>query len=182
MRMNTRPEVHVSRADDRQEEGARRHGRRSLLRAAAAAMVGAAAAPVNLRATHDETTIVGTWSGALSAPFGEISHLISFHGDGVVIASATYLVKPTPFGDLLETTSHGVWRRTGHRRFEAVIRLFTQLAETGVRFGTDNARFALEIARDSRTLKGTFAIQGTDTAGIVLFEFSGDYLAQRIGF
>jgi hypothetical protein len=154
--------------------------RRRLLTSGAAAVMGAAALPTMLRAQQSDDTIEGTWSGTLVAPFAQISHLISFHGDGIVIASASYLVKPTPFGDLLQTTSHGMWQRTTRRTFEAVIRLFVQRADTGVRFGTDNARFSLELGRDRKTLAGTFVIQGTDTAGLLLFEFSGDYTAERI--
>ena len=39
--------------------------------------------------------------------------MISFHSGGVVIESRRYLIPGTPLGNLLESTGHGAWRRTG---------------------------------------------------------------------
>src|SRR5438270_1081311 len=88
--------------------------RRHLLTAGVAAGVVAGATPS--RAASDESQdIVGSWFGTVTAtnpPLGQFNDLISFHTGGVVTESRRYLVSPTPFGNLLETTGHGAWDRT----------------------------------------------------------------------
>jgi hypothetical protein len=158
--------------------------RRQLLAAAAAAA--AAAAPTALHAEHNEDHdgIVGSWFGTVTAtnpPLGTFEEMASFHADGIVIESRRYLIKGTPLGDLLETTGHGAWTRTGPRAFEAFFRFFLQNFDTGAPIGTDNIRLALRRSRNGASLAGTFVSQIKDTAGTVVFQVEGTYSATRIG-
>ena len=73
--------------------------------------------------------IVGSWFGTTTAtnpPLGSFNDLISFHVGGVLMESRRYLIPGTPFGNLLETTGHGVWKRTGKSNFEAFFRFLLQ--------------------------------------------------------
>jgi hypothetical protein len=146
--------------------------------AAAAAIV-----PSRAQAQSADHDVIGSWIGTVVAtnpPLGEFNDLISFHTDGVVTESRRYLVKPTPLGDLLETTGHGAWTRTGARSVEAFFRFMITDASTGQSLGTDNVRLAVALAKDGQSLAGTFVSQIKDTADNVVFQASGDYSATRI--
>jgi hypothetical protein len=117
---------------------------------------------------------------ATNPPLGEFNDAITFHGDGTVVESRRYLVKPTPLGDLLETTGHGAWERTRGQRFEAFFRFILQSADTGIVLGTDNVLLALRLDRDGDLLIGTFVSQIRDTSDTLLLEVGGEYSAVPI--
>jgi len=157
--------------------------RRQVITTAAIAAAAAAAAPGSARAADDDRGIEGSWFGTVIAtnpPVGRFNELISFHQGGIVTESRRYLVKPTPLGDLLETTGHGAWTPRGRRTFEAFFRFMLQNADTGATIGTDNVRLQLKLSRDGSTLTGTFVSQIKDTSDAVIFEVEGDYAAKPI--
>src|SRR5262245_36239556 len=167
--------------------------RRELLTAGLA--VGGVAAAVAADATaaqarddrddNDADDLVGSWFGTITAtnpPLGQFNDLISFHTGGVVTESRRYLVPGTPLGNLLETTGHGAWERTGGNGFRALFRFLLQDADTGVALGTDNVRLSLTLDQATGTLGGTFESQIKDTAGNVLLTVTGDYSATLIAF
>lgn len=157
--------------------------RRQLLTAAVVAAA-ATVTPATARAQEgSDKDIVGSWFGTVTAtnpPLGQFNDLITFHTGGVVTESRRYLVTPTPIGNLLETTAHGAWSRTGGDTFEAVFRFILQNADTGATIGTDNVRLSLTLDRAAGTLLGTFVSQIKDTADALLIEVAGDYSATRI--
>jgi hypothetical protein len=158
--------------------------RRQVLTTGALAAVAAAATSTTMRAAaHGGEGLEGSWFGTVSAinpPLGLFNDLITFHPGGLVIESRRYLVKPTPFGDLLETTGHGAWETTGRRQFEAFFRFLLQNAMSGQPIGTDNIRLSLTLDPETGTLTGTFVSQIKDTSDVVLLEVTGDYSATRI--
>jgi hypothetical protein len=126
---------------------------------------------------------VGSWFATVTAtnpPLGQFNDLISFHTGGVVTESRRYSIPGTPLGNLLETTGHGAWERTGGNTFEAFFRFLLQDADTGAVLGTDNIRLALTLDRAAGTLTGTFESQIKDTADNVLLTVTGDYSATPI--
>ena len=156
--------------------------RRHLLIAGVAASVVADATP-SLAASDESQDIVGSWFGTVTAtnpPLGQFNDLISFHTGGVVTESRRYLVSPTPFGNLLETTGHGAWGQTGTNTFEAFFRFLLQNASSGAPIGTDNIRLFLTLDTTAGTLTGTFQSQIKDTAGNLLLAVSGNYSAALI--
>jgi hypothetical protein len=157
--------------------------RRQLLAAAAAAAATAAPTALHAGEHEDNDGIVGSWFGTVTAtnpPVGQFNEMASFHADGIVTESRRYLIKPTPFGDLLETTGHGAWTPTGPRTFQAFFRFFIQNADTGTPIGTDNVRLSLRLSRNGASLTGTFVSQIKDPADVVIFQVEGDYSATRI--
>ena len=157
--------------------------RRQLLTAGvAAAVVVARATPARAQAGNDHD-LVGSWFGTVTAthpPLGPFNDLISFHTGGVVTESRRYFVPDTPLGNLLETTGHGAWERTGGHTFEAFFRFLLQDADTGAALGTDNVRLSLTLDQTTGTLTGTFESQIKNTANIVLLTVTGDYSATPI--
>ena len=136
--------------------------RRRLLMAAAALALGAAAPGVAM-AHEAENDIIGSWSGLIVAtnpPAGQGNNLMSVHPGGIIVESRRYFVTPTPWGNLFETTGHGVWKRTGRRAFDVFIRILLQHADTGLAFGVDDVRLSLRLSRGGDTLTGTFAAPG----------------------
>ena len=134
---------------------------------------------------NDETDrdIVGSWFGTTTAtnpPLGSFNDLISFHVGGVLMESRRYLIPATPFGDLLETTGHGVWKRTGKLNFEAFFRFLLQRSDTGAAIGTDNINLSLMMDRKTGALAGSFQSQVKDTGNNVLLTVIGDYSATPI--
>jgi hypothetical protein len=157
--------------------------RRTVLTTAVAAVSVSPAAAFAGGQDDEVRSIVGSWFGkvvATNPPLGEFNDLISFHGDGTVVESRRYLVKPTPLGDLLETTGHGAWTHTRGQRYAAFFRFILQSADTGIVFGTDNVRLALRLDRQSDRLVGTFVSQIRDTSDTLLLEVSGEYSAVPI--
>lgn len=156
--------------------------RRDLLAAAAAGLTVATPVTTFAARAHDEG-IVGSWFGTVTAtdpPVGQFNDLISFHREGIVTESRRYSVPGTPVGNLLETTGHGAWTRTGHGTYEAFFRFILQDADTGAPFGTDNVRLVLRVNDTTGTLAGTFVSQIKDTSDTVLMQVGGDYSATRI--
>ena len=157
--------------------------RRQVLKATALATL-ATAAPATLAAQEGgDQGLVGSWFGTVTAtnpPLGQFNDLISFHTGGVVTESRRYLVTPTPIGNLLETTGHGAWTRTGGDSFEAFFRFMLQDANSGAPIGTDNVRLFLTLNRGDRTLTGTFVSQIKDTSGAILIQVTGTYSATPI--
>lgn len=164
------------------DRGLRTLARRHLFMSAAAVAVGSAA-PAAAHAYAADEGIVGSWFGLIRAtnpPTGQGHNLFSFLEGGTLVESRRYFVTPTPFGNLLETTGHGAWRRTSRRRFEAVNRILIQNADSGVPFGIDDVRLSLRVGDDGKTLTGTWVAQIRDSSDVVLFELAGDYSATRI--
>lgn len=128
--------------------------------------------------------IVGSWLGTVTAtnlPLGSFNDLISFHVGGVVMKSRRYLIPGTPFGNLLETTGHGVWKRTGKSNFEAFFRFLIQSSDIGAdAIGTDNINLSLTLDRKTSVLAGSFQSQVKDTSDAVLLTVIGDYSATPI--
>jgi hypothetical protein len=156
--------------------------RRALLTGTVAGVVAAGASSGAVHADRDHD-LVGSWFGTVTAtspPLGQFTDLISFHQDGVVIESRRYFIPGTPLGNLLETTGHGAWSRTGGRTFEAFFRFLVQNADSGAPLGTDNVRLALALDRREGALKGTFTSQIRDVDDMVLLTVTGDYSATRI--
>jgi hypothetical protein len=154
--------------------------RKWLLSAAAAAAV---AGPDVVHADNNGDGIVGSWFGTVTAtepPLGSFNSLISFHTGEIVVESRRYLVKGTPFGDLLETTGHGAWKRSGNRQYDVFFRFLIQNHDTGEPIGTDNIRLQLRLSRDRDALDGTFQSQIRLTDDTVVFEAAGTYTASRI--
>ena len=156
--------------------------RRHLLTAGVAAVVAASATSASVQAGNDQD-LVGSWFGTVTAthpPLGQFTDLISFYTDGVVTESRRYFVPDTPLGNLLETTGHGAWKRTGGHTFEAFFRFLLQDTDTGAALGTDNVRLSLTLDQGAGTLTGTFKSQIKDTADTVLLTVTGDYAATPI--
>jgi hypothetical protein len=108
--------------------------------------------------------IVGSYLGTVTAtnpPLGQFNDLISFHDGGVVTESRRYLVKPTPLGNLLETSGHGAWEKTGGDTYEAFFRFFIQDADTGAPIGTDNVSLSLTLDKQAGTLSGRYLLRDT---------------------
>jgi hypothetical protein len=167
----------------RHPTGLQSRARRQLFMSAATAAIAVAAARATGEAHPDNRGIVGSWFGVITAtnpPAGQGNNLFSFSGDGTLVESRRYFVSPTPFGNLLETTGHGAWRRTGRHTFEAVNRILIQNADTSVPIGVDEVRLSLRLSDDDRTLSGTWVARIMDSSIVVLFELAGDYSAERI--
>jgi hypothetical protein len=171
-----------------QEMGLPGMERRRLLSSGVAAGMATAAATTS-RAYADNSQInndqdiVGSWFGTVSAtnpPLGSFNDLISFHVGGVVTESRRYLIPGTPLGDLLETTGHGAWKRTGKFGYEAFFRFFIQDASSGAAIGTDNINLSLILDRKTGALAGTFQSQVKNTSDAVLLTVIGDYSATPI--
>ncbi|MGH9627066.1 MAG: hypothetical protein ACRD7E_01695 [Bryobacteraceae bacterium] len=158
--------------------------RRQLLKSApVAACVTASPAVASGQRADENKDIVGSWFTTLAftnAPVGEVKALFSFHEGGVVTATARYLVKATPLGDLMETSGHGAWARAGHRMFRVVEQLFLQSVQSGAVIGTDELQMSLVTSQDRQTLSGTFALRGKDLSGGIMFEAAGTFSATRI--
>jgi hypothetical protein len=161
--------------------------RKQLLKTGAAAGAGALVATGPAHAASDQGA-VGSWFGTVTAtnpPLGQFTSLLSIHEGGVVNESRRYYVVPpveSGIPDLLETTGHGAWRRTGNRAYEIFFRFLLQQApeSTGAPIGTDNIRLQLTYDRDADTLAGTFVSQVKDNAGTMLIQVEGTYTATRI--
>jgi hypothetical protein len=156
------------------------HRRQLLVSAAAAA---AATTPAIAHADQDDHGVTGSWFATVTAtdpPLGQFTSLISFHEGGIVNESRRYLVKGTPLGDLLETTGHGAWKRSGRRGYEVFFRFLIQNHDTSAPIGTDNIRLSLRLSRDGEGLNGTFVSQIKDESGAVVFQAAGEYSATRI--
>jgi hypothetical protein len=157
--------------------------RRQILTAGVAAGVAATATSARANDDRDDDDLVGSWFGTVTAtnpPLGSFNDLISFHTGGVVIESRRYLVPGTPFGNLLETTGHGAWERTGRNTFKAFFRFLLQSGTDGAPIGTDNIRLALRLDRHADTLSGTFESQIKNLADTVIFTASGTFSATPI--
>lgn len=157
--------------------------RKALVAGAGAAAI-AAAAPVQARAASDPG-VVGSWFLTIEAtdpPLGSFNGLISFHVGGVVTEARRYYVKPTPLGDLLETSGHGAWKPMGGRTYEAFFRFFLQQAppSDGLPVGTDNVRLAFGLDGDGQKLTGPFESNVKDNAGTVLATIKGTVSGERI--
>ena len=162
--------------------------RKELLAAGAAAgaasLVGAEAAPAAVR--KSDQGAVGSWFGTVTAtnpPLGTFSSLLSILDGGVVTESRRYyVVPPPPFPELLETTGHGAWKRTGNRSYEIFFRFLLQQppVSAGAPIGTDNIRLFLAYDAATDTLAGTFVSQVRDNAGNLLIQVEGTYTAERI--
>jgi len=130
-----------------------------------------------------DMSVVGSWYGTITAtnpPLGQFNDLISFHTGGIVIESRRYFVPGTPFGNLLETTGHGAWERTGANSFAASFRFLVQDADAGTVIGTDNVSLSLTLDQGTGILTGTFESQIRDTAGNLLLTVTGTYSATPI--
>ena len=128
--------------------------------------------------------LVGSWKGAVTATsppgIAPFTSLITFTSDGTVIESRRLLVEPTPFGPLLETTSHGAWQRAASGQFDVHFVFMLQNATTGADVGTDNVHLSLTLDSTGSILSGTFESTIEDPSGNSLFTASGTFAASRI--
>jgi hypothetical protein len=161
--------------------------RKQLLKTGAAVGAGALVAAGPAQADDDNShSAVGSWFGTVTAtnpPLGSFNDVLSIHDAGVVTESRRYyVVPPPPFPNLLETTGHGAWKRTGKRSVEAFFRFLLQEPppSTGSPIGTDNIRLKVTLSPDGQKLSGTFASDVKDNAGNVLIHVEGTYEADRI--
>ena len=157
--------------------------RHRLLTACLVAAVAVAIAPSMPALGASDVSVVGSWFGTITAtnpPLGQFNDLISIHTGGIVIESRRYSVPGTPLGNLLETTGHGAWKRTGANTFVVFFRFLLQDANTGAALGTDNVALSLSLDQATGALTGTFESQIKDTAGNVLLIVTGDYSATPI--
>jgi hypothetical protein len=162
--------------------------RKQLLKTGAAVGAGAlvASGPAQADDGNGSNAAVGSWFGTVTAtnpPLGSFNDILSIHDAGVVTESRRYyVVPPPPFPNLLETTGHGAWKRTGKRSVEAFFRFLLQEPppSTGSPIGTDNIRLELTLDADGQKLTGTFVSQVKDNAGNVLIQVEGTYEADRI--
>lgn len=161
--------------------------RKQLLKTGAAAGAGALVATGPAHAMSDQGA-AGSWFGTVTAtnpPLGQFTSLLSIHEGGVVTESRRYYVVPpveSGFPNLLETSGHGAWERTGNRAYEIFFRFLLQQPppSAGAPIGTDNVRLNLAYDRDADTLGGTFVSQVRDNAGNLLIQVEGTYTATRI--
>jgi hypothetical protein len=129
---------------------------------------------------------VGSWFGTVTAtnpPLSSFASLLSILEGGVVAESRRYYVVPLPpFPELLETTGHGAWKRTGKRSYEIFFRFLLQQppVSAGAPIGTDNIRLLLDYDAAADTLGGTFVSQVKDNANNILIQVEGTYTATRI--
>jgi hypothetical protein len=164
--------------------------RKQLLKTGAAAGAGVlvAAGPAGADDGNGNASnaAVGSWFGTVTAtnpPLGSFNSILSIHEGGVVNESRRYyVVPPPPFPNLLETTGHGAWKRTGRRSVELFFRFLLQEPppSAGNPIGTDNIRIKATLDADGQHLVGTFVSQVKDTAGTVLIQVEGTYTAERI--
>jgi hypothetical protein len=160
--------------------------RKQLLKTGAAVGAGALVAAGPAQADDDNRSAVGSWFGTVTAtnpPLGSFSDILSIHDAGVVTESRRYyVVPPPPFPNLLETTGHGAWKRTGKGSVELFFRFLLQEPppSTGTPIGTDNIRIKATVSPDGQKLTGTFVSQVKDNAGNVLIQVEGTYTADRI--
>lgn len=149
-----------------------------------AAVVAGVAVPARVQARGwGESDIVGSWLSTVTAtnpPLGQFTGLITFHEGGTLTESRRYLIPATPLGDLLETTGHGAWERSGRGEYEAFFRFLLQDASIGAPLGTDNIRLWLGLDRRTDTLQGQFQSQIKDPDDNVVFIVDGEYGATRI--
>ena len=153
---------------------------KTLVAGAGAAAIAAAPA----RAASEQGA-VGSWFLTILAtdpPVGSFNGLISFHVGGVVTEARRCYVKPTPLGDLLETSGHGAWKPKGGRIYEAFFRFVLQQAppSDGLPIGTDNVRLTFELDSAGEKLTGSFESDLRDNAGAVLATVKGTVLGERI--
>jgi len=159
--------------------------RKQLLKTGAAAGAGALVAAGPAQAQSGQGA-VGSWFGTVTAtnpPLGSFGEMLSILDGGVAIESRRYyVVPPPPFPNLLETTGHGAWERTGNRTYEVFFRFFLQEPppSTGSPIGTDNIRLTLTYDASADTLTGTFVSQVKDNGGNMLIQVEGTYEATRI--
>jgi hypothetical protein len=161
--------------------------RRKLLRAGGVAAAAAAVAPgAALAKGGSDQGAAGSWFGRVTAvnpPLGSFDEMLSLIAGGVAIESRRYyVVPPPPFPNLLETTGHGAWKRTGNRRYEVFFRFLLQEPppSAGNPIGTDNIRLFVRYDPEAETLSGTFVSQVRDVAGDLLIQVEGTYEATRI--
>jgi hypothetical protein len=162
--------------------------RRHLLKSAAnAAVVAAAVTPSVSLVKHSDDDydqdIVGSWFATFditNPPIGRTTALFSFHDGGILTSSARYVVTPTPFGTLIETSGHGAWKSVRGHTVEAFQLLFVQRLDTGEVIAIDNVRLSLTLSRDRQTLSGTAVIVGKAPSDALLFELTGTFSATRI--
>jgi hypothetical protein len=160
--------------------------RKQLLAAGAAAGAAGLAGAGTAAAKTGDQGAVGSWFGTVTAtnpPLGSFASILSLLEGGVTIESRRYyVVPPPPFPELLETTGHGAWTRTGNREYEIFFRFLLQQPppSAGAPIGTDNIRLFLAYDPAADTLGGTFVSQVKDNAGNILIQVEGTYTAERI--
>jgi hypothetical protein len=164
--------------------------RKQLLKTGAAVgagtLVGVAPAQADDNRDESGNRAIGSWFGTVTAtnpPLGSFSDILSIHEGGVVTESRRYyVVPPPPFPNLLETTGHGAWKRTGHGSVELFFRFLLQEPppSSGSPIGTDNIRITATLDAGGQKLTGTFVSQVKDNAGNVLIQVEGTYAADRI--
>ncbi|HKE20780.1 MAG TPA: hypothetical protein VKB88_00230 [Bryobacteraceae bacterium] len=158
--------------------------RKTLLSWAAITLVALALTATSGFSQGNAPQLVGSWKAAVTAtsPPGltPFTDLVTFTSDGTVIESRRLLATPTPFGNLLETTGHGAWHRTGAGQFDVHFLFVLQNATTGAEVGTDNVHLSLTLDSTGSILSGTFESTVKDTSGNPIFTASGTFVASPI--
>lgn len=139
--------------------------------------------------------LVGAWFGTASfelgdVPLGSVKSLLTFTADGNVIEGhRPYLAPPAPFdavfGNLLVSSGHGRWERTGPNQYAATIMYIYQGApdnptQAGAELLIQTIRLRLKIGRDGSTLSGTLVDQLALLDGTPIISASGEVTASRI--
>jgi hypothetical protein len=118
----------------------------------------------------------GTWMMEIRVPGAPatqppVQNLVTFHPDGVVVASAA---------DGAQGTAHGVWVRVGDRRFLQTMFVFNFDASRALTTIL-KVRINVLVSLDGQTLKGTTEVAVLTPAGIVLTTIpGGTYSAVRL--
>lgn len=131
----------------------------SLLALTLVIAVGALSASAGTkRSAHGaRATLVGTWDVTVSVP-GQppFRTLAAFEDSGTTVETAAAL-------GTLRGSSHGAWKRIGHRLY-AMTRMFFRF-EGGVYAGTSKVNATIRVARDGETFEAVSISELRDPAG-----------------
>ncbi|HYP07681.1 MAG TPA: hypothetical protein VER03_15715 [Bryobacteraceae bacterium] len=102
-------------------------------------------------------TLEGTWIAQVAAPGGDFLPfgLGTFTSDGSYIGTTN---------DPTQSTHHGVWFRTGNRKF-ALSTMFFRRDANGVYIGMTRTRIAITLAEDLKSYEATVERINMDTTG-----------------
>lgn len=102
-------------------------------------------------------SLEGTWIAQVALPGGEF---VPF-GLGTFTADGSYLGTTS---DPSQSTHHGVWFRTGNRKF-ALSTMFFRRNESGIVNGIVRTRIAITLAEDLKSYEATVERVNMDAAG-----------------
>jgi hypothetical protein len=131
--------------------------------------------------TPNTKALVGTWLETVTFPseFGRppLKSLVTFHGDGTMVASDSGGVTIDP--PLVATSGHGAWRHLRHRTFAYISReLFSDLS--GNLTGHLKVRGIYTVSDSGNEYTGTSFAEVLDPDGNLLFSVEVTNTAERI--